>query len=141
METYKQILIKQMIFEIFPFLGILIVAILAYITVWLYCSKLNSSNWKWPLYALISIVLLICCADTFNRANDCYLDIKENSYIEYTGNLEFQQDSGTIHHRVYKLVEKDIYVKSGPTTLPVGTSHCYIVYGKHSKYIVAYELR
>ena len=86
---------------------------------------------RFLLYAIVLIIQICIVIFICNFVNECLLDLNNDCYITFTGEVEKIE-------RPYSILKdgNDTVVEGFHYILPYGKSYCKIVYGEHTKVIV-----
>lgn len=146
MEKYELILKRDIIFELLVALFLCTVVIIGIIFVTKMISKLDTNSKYKIIVRIVGIcfVLGIFITTAFEICNPI-LDIKNNSFITYTGHVEYNEEHSNKYTDIYELKDDNnviVEASSGTMKSLTDTSNCeaIVIYGKMSKKVVSFKL-
>ena len=119
---------------LFAIVGIVTVEV--YVRKILNCKSFEIFNFKFSPTLLIIIPIIISLLYFSVRILQCNKDLKNESYVEYVGTVEYSSPS-------VKFIDSNmtVYVGKGHEIIPKGKHYGKVIYSKESKVIVFFESR
>lgn len=141
MEKYEKVLKKDIIFNFIELIILIFIVIASIIVVIKFFSYLDIGFKKRTLYLVAAIFIVFFTVSKTYEISKPLMDIKNNSFITYSGNVVYSYNKSNKHTDILQLVEiTDLYVEAPSGTMNPTKNSCiaHVVYGKYSNKVVEF---
>ncbi len=141
MEKYEKVLKNEIFFNVIEWVILCIMVIFSIIAVVKFFSYLDIVFKKQILYTLGAIFLIAITITKTYEISKPLIDVKENSFITYTGNVVYYYDKSNKYTDILQLIDNcDVFVEAPSGTVNSSKNRCKarVVYGKHSNKVVEF---
>lgn len=144
MEKYRHFLTSELLTCLIPAAFIAVVLIAALCIAPKFLLFIEMENSKRGVFSIIILLFLLNVVWTCSDAVPLFLDLRENSFVEYTGEVEYLREKGSKETDIFQLNDLPepiaVEVNVGSVEATIQRCQARVIYTEHSKLILEFEV-
>ncbi len=146
MELYSQLLKREIVFYLVGMGIIFLASVILFVIFQVFVfSKLIHIDVKKTIigYVVFACFFVGVAATAYFGSSKMFLDLKENSYVEYVGDIAYSEEKSSKEVDVYELLDPPhlfLEAKNDIIDRSIKSCEARVIYTKHSKKILEIEV-
>lgn len=143
MESYRDNIVREIRNALIPAIVVAIILIIALFLARRFLVWAELPRAQVPVCLIISILFLVNILWTYLTVSKLFLDLSNNSFETYVGEVEFMDQKSSKYTDVFCLRDLDnMYVECGYGSIDSTIQRCkaQVIYAKHSKKLLDIEV-
>lgn len=144
MERFRQIVTEELIFALVP---AVVVAVILLIAFWIsprILSYLEMLHSKRVVFVILAMLFLLNLVWAYSRTSNLILDLRENAFVTYTGEIEYLSGRGSKATDIYQLNDSPdsmvVEANKGMVDATIQKCNTRIIYSKYAKIVLEFEV-